>query len=276
MHDRIHRQRQVELARPFGDLDLLVVRVLEARDPVGDDGLIALEADLHMAKSGIGQRESFSRVNSTADVIRLEYSPTSLACCTSSTRSLRAVGSPPEKWICSTPISASSLKTFFHSFGREFVAAALELDRIGAIGTLQRTAMRQLGETASGIPKVSAVEPRCSSTASPSEGSLAAAAASVSVGLTTSSPALRSKILVGQILQHGDNVTGDGGAFGGVFRGELVDDSVEAAGAVAKLQHFDRDLVRRQHTFGARITQRCRSRQTSAWRAAAEPAGLPR
>ncbi|MGY4158624.1 hypothetical protein ACVINW_004466 [Bradyrhizobium sp. USDA 4461] len=29
--------------------------------------------------------------------------------------SLRAVGSPPEKWTWSTPSSASSLSTFFHS-----------------------------------------------------------------------------------------------------------------------------------------------------------------
>ena len=36
-------------------------------------------------------------------------------------------------------------------------------------------------------------------------------------------------------------------AFGGVFGGELVDHVGDAAHAVAELQHFDRDLVRRQH-----------------------------
>ena len=47
------------------------MRVPQAGDAVGDDGLVALKADLHMAQPGIGQRLSFSRVSSTAEVIRL-------------------------------------------------------------------------------------------------------------------------------------------------------------------------------------------------------------
>ncbi len=38
-------------------------------------------------------------------------------------------------------------------------------------------------------------------------------------------------------------------AFGGVFGGELVDHLSDTADAVAKLQHFDRDLVGRQHAL---------------------------
>ena len=56
VHHGIDGERQVELARPFRGVDLLVVRILEPGDAVGNDGLIALKADLHMAKPGIGQR----------------------------------------------------------------------------------------------------------------------------------------------------------------------------------------------------------------------------
>ena len=62
MHDRVDRQRQIQLARPFRDFDLLFVRVLQAGDAVGDDGLVALETDLHMAQPGIGQRARASRL----------------------------------------------------------------------------------------------------------------------------------------------------------------------------------------------------------------------
>ena len=41
------------------NLDLLCMRVFEAGDTIGDDRLIALKADLHMAKSGIRERREF-------------------------------------------------------------------------------------------------------------------------------------------------------------------------------------------------------------------------
>ena len=42
---------------------------------------------------------------------------------------------------------------------------------------------------------------------------------------------------------------GDRLARRGVFGGELIDHLGDAAHAVAELQHFDRDLVRRQHAL---------------------------
>ena len=72
VHHGVDRQRQIEFARPFRGFDLLVVRVLQAGDAVGDDGLVALKTDLHMAEPGIGQRRQASRVvSSTAEVMRL-------------------------------------------------------------------------------------------------------------------------------------------------------------------------------------------------------------
>ena len=62
------------------------------------------------------------------------------------TRSRRAPGSPPDKCTCSTPSAAASLNTRAQVCGIEFVAAPIERERIGAIGTAERTAVRQLGE----------------------------------------------------------------------------------------------------------------------------------
>ena len=59
MHHRVHGQRQIKLARPFRNLDLLAMRVLEAGDAIGDAGLVALEADLHMAEAGVGKIGKF-------------------------------------------------------------------------------------------------------------------------------------------------------------------------------------------------------------------------
>jgi hypothetical protein len=87
-------------------------------------------------------------VSSTADVMRLLYSPTSVACCTSSTRSLRAVGSPPEKWNLQHADFGELAQNLLPFLGRQFAAAAVEFDRVGAIGALQRAAVRQLASTA--------------------------------------------------------------------------------------------------------------------------------
>jgi hypothetical protein len=51
---------------------------------------------------------------STPEVIRLLYSPTLAARSTSASRSLRTVGSPPEKWMCNTPMSAAWSMTASH------------------------------------------------------------------------------------------------------------------------------------------------------------------
>ncbi len=55
VHHRIDRQRQVQFAGPFCDLQLLLMRLLQPGDAVGDSGLVALKADLDVAEPGIGQ-----------------------------------------------------------------------------------------------------------------------------------------------------------------------------------------------------------------------------
>jgi hypothetical protein len=56
VHHRIDRQRQIEFAGPARDLEFFLVRILQAGDAIGDDGLVALKADLDVTQSGIGQR----------------------------------------------------------------------------------------------------------------------------------------------------------------------------------------------------------------------------
>ena len=64
----------------------------------------------------------------------------------SSSRSGRAVGSPPDRCTCSTPSSAASANTRAQVAVSSSPALALELERIGAIGALQRAAMGKLGQ----------------------------------------------------------------------------------------------------------------------------------
>src|ERR1700730_12977529 len=175
--------------------------------------------------------------------MRLEYSPTALACRAISTRSLRAVGSAPEKWICSTPISDSSVKTFFHSSVVSSLPPRSSSTGLEQYGHCSGQRWVISASTASGMPNVSAVERRCSMIARLSAGSAAIGLASVSVGLMSTSwrvlrrrllLGLRQKCLVGEILQHGDCVGADGVAVGGIFFGEQADDVGDAAHAIAE------------------------------------------
>src|SRR5580658_9750632 len=56
-----------------------------------------------------------SRVRPTPEVTSVVYSPSPWACAASTSRSLRASGSPPESPSCSTPSSRASVKTLVHS-----------------------------------------------------------------------------------------------------------------------------------------------------------------
>ena len=146
VHHRIDRQRQIEFAGPFRDFDLLLMRVLQAGDAVGDDGLVALKADLHMAQSGIGQRGKLfagqqhrrrDQVGVQPDVAGVLHQFDQILA-----RGRLAAGEMDLQHADFGELGQNLLPFL----GRELAAAAIELDRIGAIGALQRTAMRQLGE----------------------------------------------------------------------------------------------------------------------------------
>ena len=122
------------------------MRVLQAGDAVGDDGLVALEADLHMAKPGIGQRrELFARQqHRRGDEIGVEPD-------------IAGVLHQFDQILARGRLAAGEMdlqhadlgelgQNLLPFLGRELAAAALELDRVGAIGALQRAAMRELGQ----------------------------------------------------------------------------------------------------------------------------------
>jgi hypothetical protein len=161
---------------------------------------------------------------------------------------LRAVGSPPEKWICSNADFGELGQYFLPFLGRQFAAAAVEFERIGTIRALQRTAMRQLSQhrerDAKGFRRRTAAfehrEPVMRRRLAIGE----------KVAHDVFSRASVKKTLVGEVLQHGDDIGRDRLARGGVFNGELIDHFRDTADAVAELQHFDRDFVRCQHAFG--------------------------
>ena len=66
------------------------------------------------------------------------------ACATISSRSRRTVGSPPDRCSWRTPRSAACVNTSSQTLGRQLIAGALERQRVGAIGALQRAAVGQL------------------------------------------------------------------------------------------------------------------------------------
>src|SRR3954451_16233514 len=115
VHHRIHGERQIELARPFCPFELLAVPVFVAADAIGEGFFNAREADLDVPEPGIRKlaQPLARQQHRRGDEVGVEADVAGML--TSSTRSLRAVGSPPEKCTWSTPISASSLRTFFHS-----------------------------------------------------------------------------------------------------------------------------------------------------------------
>src|SRR5579871_4988335 len=144
MHHRIHGEREIELARPFCHFELLPVRIPEPRDAIGDHGFVALEADLDMAKPGIGEiaeplaRQQHGRgdeVGVEPDAVGvLDQFDEVLAC------GRLAAG---EMHLQHTDLGELG-QHLLPFLGCELGRTAVELDRVGAIGALQRAAMRQL------------------------------------------------------------------------------------------------------------------------------------
>ena len=134
-------------------------------------------------------------------------------------------------------------------FGGQFAAAAIEFDRIGAVRALQRAAVRQLGEhrerNAKGLGG-----PRASEHREPVAGIFSRR---LDVGDKRAhdvfSRASVRNPLSARSCSMAITSVGDRAAVGNVFRGKHVDHLADAARAVAELQHFDRDFVRRQHAF---------------------------
>ena len=146
VHHRVDGQRQIEFAGPARDFELLLVGILQPGDAVGDDGLIALKADLHMAQPGIGQRLEFflgqqhgrgDEVGVQPDVAGVLHQFDQILA-----RGRLAAG---EMNLQHADLGELG-QNLFPFLGGEFGAAALQFDRIGAIRALQRTAMRQFGQ----------------------------------------------------------------------------------------------------------------------------------
>src|SRR6266446_3574774 len=140
--------RQIQLACPSRDFDFLCVRAFEAGNAVGHNGFIALKTDLDVTQSGIGQRAK--------SLLGQQH------------RRRNEIGVQPDivgmlhkfdQVLARGGLAAGEMDLQYADFGelgehllpflsRQFAAATFQLDRIGAIRTLQRTSMRYLGERA--------------------------------------------------------------------------------------------------------------------------------
>ena len=146
VHHGIDGQRQIKLARPSRRLDLLLVRFLQPGDAIGNDGLIALKADLHMAEPGIGERRKFflgqqhrrgDQVGVEPDIGRVLHQFDEILA-----RGRLAAGEMDLQHADLGELGENLLPFL----GGQLSAGAVEFDRIGAIGALQRAAVRQFRE----------------------------------------------------------------------------------------------------------------------------------
>ena len=110
------------------------------------DGLVALKADLHVAQPGIGQRgKSFARQQHRGgDEVGVQ--PDIAGVLHQLDQVLARGGLAAGEMDLQHADLGEFGEDLLPFLGRKLAAAALELDRIGAIGTLQRAAMRQFGE----------------------------------------------------------------------------------------------------------------------------------
>ena len=146
VHHRIDGERQIELARPSRDFDLLLMRLLQAGDAVGDAGLVALETDLHVAQAGIRQRgKPFpGQQHGRRDQVGIEPD---IAGVLHQFDQVLARGRLATGEMNLQHADLSELgQHFLPFFGGQLAAGAVELDRVGAIGALQRAAVGELGE----------------------------------------------------------------------------------------------------------------------------------
>ena len=112
---RIDGERHAQFGQPSGDRHLLVEAALDRADAVGILRIGILERDLHMIEAALDQPLQPRPVQRHRGRDQVGIQPRPRTWATMSSRSVRKVGSPPERWSCTTPISAAWLKTFRHS-----------------------------------------------------------------------------------------------------------------------------------------------------------------
>ena len=150
VHDRVDGQRQIQLARPPRDLDFLLMRVLETCDSVGEPGFVALETDLHMGQSGVSKRgQAFAaQQHGGGDEIRVQPNRGGVP---HQFHQILARGRLATREMNLQHAHLGQFRKDLLPFlRRQLAAAALQLDGVGAIGTLQRTSMRQFREHGEG------------------------------------------------------------------------------------------------------------------------------
>ena len=156
MDGRVDGERQAERAHPAGDLQLLGVAAAIVGDAVGVGGVGVLDRDLHVVEAARGQRlQPLAReqhgggdeVGIEADLGRLRDDLLEVA----------AHGRLAAGEMQLQDAEIGRLRQHVEpDFGRQLAGDALQRQRVGAVGALQRAAVRQLGQQADGRERAAA------------------------------------------------------------------------------------------------------------------------
>ena len=141
-------ERQAERTHPAGDLQLLGVAALVVGDAVGVGGVGILDRDLHVIQTARGQRLQAlaGERHGGGDEIGVEADLGGLR------DDLLQVA--PDGGLAAGEVQLQHAEVcglrqhVEPDFGRQLVGDAFQRQRVGAIGALQGTAMRQLGQQA--------------------------------------------------------------------------------------------------------------------------------
>jgi len=146
MHHRVDRQRQIQFARPLRDFNLFLVCVFQTGDTVGDNRLVALKTDLDMAQPGLRQCGKLFAGQQHGGGDEVGVQPDIAGVLDKLDQILARGGFAAGEMDLQHADFGQLGEHLLPFLGRQFAAAALQFDRVGAIRTLQRTAMGQFGE----------------------------------------------------------------------------------------------------------------------------------
>ncbi len=146
VHHGVDGQRQADRGDLLGERQLLGMAVLVAADPVGALGPAVLDAELEMIEPGIGQALELGPVEQDAggDQVGVLADRRGMA---DQLRQIRPQGRLAAGKMGLEHAQGMGLIDHMLPGGRiELTIDPLQLQRIGAVGALQRTAVGQLGE----------------------------------------------------------------------------------------------------------------------------------
>ena len=146
---RVERQRQADLLHPAGDLALFRRAALVGGDAVGVLGVDVLDRELHVIEAALGEagQPLLRQQHAGGDEVGVEAR---LGGGLHDVLEVAARGRLAARVQLQYAELARLAQRALPLRRRQLAVGALELDRVGAVGALQRAAVRQLGEQPDG------------------------------------------------------------------------------------------------------------------------------